>query len=277
MIRKLGLSSCGKKSLTPACLTQYKEEGLDALEISCLPFDALDFAALAKSCQSSGIELWSYHLPFLPFETNNIASLDREIRKKTVEEHSESIKKAVSFGMRNIVIHPSGEPNRPENRAEQLKGCKDCLAALAEICEHEGAVLAVEDLPRTCLGNSSEELLDLLSCDDRLKICFDTNHILDEDLHHFAQAIAGKIQTVHISDYDFIDERHWLPGEGKIDWKTLLADLDAANYRGPFLYEVGFAPEKTIKRRDLTVKDVARNKEEREKGRPLTVLGKPLV
>ena len=50
--------------------------------------------------------------------------------------------------------------------------------------------------------------------------------------------LGRRILTVHISDYDFIDERHWLPGEGKNDWNAILAALQAVGYAGPFMYEV---------------------------------------
>ena len=50
--------------------------------------------------------------------------------------------------------------------------------------------------------------------------------------------MGKKIVTVHISDYDFIDERHWIPGTGKIDWKELISLLKAIDYEGPFMNEV---------------------------------------
>ena len=38
-----------------------------------------------------------------------------------------------------------------------------------------------------------------------------------------------------------MDERHQLPGNGKIDWKELLDLLESINYSGPFMYEVRMA------------------------------------
>jgi hypothetical protein len=43
--------------------------------------------------------------------------------------------------------------------------------------------------------------------------------------------------TLHVSDYDGVDERHWMAEEGIIDWKAVVAALRQANYQGPFLFE----------------------------------------
>ena len=40
-----------------------------------------------------------------------------------------------------------------------------------------------------------------------------------------------------MSDYDRKNERHWLPGEGVIDWTELLSALVESGYEGPFIYE----------------------------------------
>lgn len=123
----------------------------------------------------------------------------------------------------------------------------------------EGAVIAVEDLPRTCLGRNSEEILELISVHPALRVCFDTNHLLEEDIPTFVRNVGKKIITLHVSDYDFINERHWLPGEGDICWPEVLDALCKVDYAGPWLYEVGYKPPQTIERRQLTAVDFAHN------------------
>ena len=75
--------------------------------------------------------------------------------------------------------------------------------------------------------------------------------------------MGDKIITTHISDYDFVDEKHWLPGEGKINWQELYKALLDIGYKGPWLYELGFKAPNTISReRDLTCEDFANNAKE---------------
>ena len=62
------------------------------------------------------------------------------------------------------------------------------------------------------------------------------------------------------SDYDDINERHWLPGEGKVDWTALYNALREVGYNGVWMYELGQSCPKTILRdRDLTFPDFYEN------------------
>ena len=69
-------------------------------------------------------------------------------------------------------------------------------------------------------------------------ICFDVNHLLGDTHEAFLNALAPHIATTHLSDYDGIDERHWLPGEGIVPWKDIFVGLMQNGYRGPFLFEL---------------------------------------
>ena len=70
-------------------------------------------------------------------------------------------------------------------------------------------------------------------------INFDVNHLLWESHADFIANAGSRIITTHISDYDFVDERHFVPGDGKIDWKDFYARMEAAGYQGPYLFELG--------------------------------------
>lgn len=257
----------------------YRESGIELIEISIGNkreiHDSLPLADVKAWGEEFGVELWSYHLPFGHY---NIAHPDALRREETLDLYDTIIRRAREIGIRYFVVHPSGEPNPPETRAERIEYCKESLAHLAKVARENDAVIAVEDLPRTCLGNCSSELLDLLGADDSLRVCFDTNHLLGEDIVAFIRNIGKRIVTTHISDYDFIDERHWLPGEGKVDWQALYQALLEVGYEGPWLYEVGFdTPVKTLTRpRNLVCADYVRNAREIFDGKPLTVIGTPL-
>ena len=277
MKRKIGLSLCSKP-YDAAAMERYAQAGIQAVEFSFATevYDAYDFAEGAKTARKYGIDPWSAHLPFVPFRSNNIASLDPTVRQSTIALQAELLKRVGEAEIHLAVIHPSGEPTPPEARAEMMKCAKESLAVLVEAAAREGVTLAVEDLPRSCLGRCVSEITELISVDDRLRVCFDTNHLWDEDNLTFLRALGDKIVTLHVSDYDFVDERHWLPGEGKVDWVALMDGLDEIGYTGVFMYELGFSAPKTILRpRDLTAEDFVRNAEELMARGPITVLGKP--
>ena len=256
----------------------YAKAGIDCLEISPsqeLFEQGIDFPALRALADEYGLRLHSFHLRFFPFQTINITSTNEEIRRATVEYQKDYIRRGAEVGIKIFVIHPSDEPFGDDIRPQKIAWAKECLSELADYAAQFDAVIAVEDLPRTCLGNCSAEILDIISVNDRLRICFDTNHMLSEPLDDFLRACADKIVTTHVSDYDFLNERHWLPGEGDVNWKSLFDTFDEVGYEGPILYELGLAKEKeNIKReRDLTPEDLVRNHRELEDRAPLTVLG----
>ncbi len=269
---KIGLSSCGKM-MDEALFCAYHEAGIEAIEISVgreNVLDGVDLSEVVRLANKYGVELWSYHLPFPGF---NLATRCEERRLELVARQTEHMRRAADMGIKHYVVHPSVEPIPDELRAVRMEQSKKSLAALAQIATDLGGVLCVENLPRTCLGRNSDEILELISVHPDLRVCFDTNHLLAEDPVRFIERVGDKIVTTHVSDYDAIDERHWLPGEGTTDWKRLYDALCRVGYDGAWLYELDFGNTKRIIReRNLTCADFSRNAREIFEGRKLTVV-----
>ncbi|MBE6613079.1 MAG: sugar phosphate isomerase/epimerase [Ruminococcaceae bacterium] len=276
---KAGMSINFKEPFVRKDFEALKAAGIECIEISCgwkETADKLNFKQVKEDADAAGIELWSFHLPFAPFHDLLVATPDEAFRKATVAQLSDWMLKGADIGVKLVVLHPSGEPNKPEVRDALLKSSQQSLMELAEIGARAGVTVAVEDLPRTCIGNCSDDMLKLLSADPRLRCCFDTNHLLEQKNVDFVRAIGDKIVTLHVSDYDFTNERHWLPGEGKTDWVELVSVLEEIEYNGPWLYELGLKTPKSISRpRELTFADFRRNYEECVAKKPLTVIGTP--
>ncbi len=273
---EIGLSSCGFP-LEEESFEKLSAVGIKYVEVS-RPFaehPSLDLDRIALLAKRYGVELWSYHLPFGGLSTLDIASADEDMRKRSVALWQERIKRVSAIGIDKFIAHPSSEPKglTPEARRYELEQSMRSLAALAQTAAECGSVIAVEDLPRSCLGNCSEEMLQLLSADSRLRVCFDTNHLLKEDHLSFIEKLADRIVTLHVSDYDFTDEKHWLPGEGTIDWQSVYNALTEHGYNGVWLYELGLTDTRKISRvRELTFEDFVTNASEIFEGRALSVI-----
>lgn len=269
MMYKIGLSTCGKK-IDRTLFEQYRKAGIAAMEISPKPeeYADIDYDMLKQLSEECGVELWSYHLPFGDTDVS-----DKERCTYSLRYFEELIQKASAIGIKRFIVHPSGEPIAEEERLARMQCSKENLAALAEIAKKYDAVIAVEDLPRTCLGRNSDEIAELNGAHDNLRVCFDTNHLLKEDPIAFIHKIGNKIITTHVSDYDFVDEKHWLPGEGKVDWSAMLQALRDVEYDGVWMYEAEFkCPRSIIRNRDLTCEDFARNAAELFADKEITVL-----
>jgi sugar phosphate isomerase/epimerase len=256
----IGLSSSAF-ALTDENFAKLREAGIGATELS-MPLDAhksLNHKEVLELSKRHGVKLWSYHLPFFPFKQIDISSLDKQLRDNAIELYTELIEKAADIGIDKFVLHPSGEPIANEDREERIKYSMHNIDFLAELAHKNGAVIAVEDLPRSCIGSTVDEVVRLVSVNEKLRVCFDTNHLLKDKPIDLVKKLGDRIITLHVSDYDFIDERHWLPGEGLNDWNGIYEALREAGYGGVWMYEIGFT-SKTIQRsRALTPSDFVAN------------------
>ena len=259
-VRPFGIS-VHLSDLNEGFLAACRESGVYSLEISLSPaqYPTLDWDAVAALIEKNGLVINSVHLPFS--RTMSICHPDKANRDASMALNHEVMRAAAAHGTKIAVVHPSTEPITDDERPILMQYSKDNLRILADWAEELGMIVAVEDLPRTCLGRNSDEMLELVSADERLRICFDTNHLLSQPIADCVRAIGDKIVTLHVSDYDFIDERHLLPGELDIDWAEFLDLLDEIGYTGVFTYEVsGDAQNRYICRKAaLTPKDYRKN------------------
>lgn len=271
---QIGLSTCRGKLLNRETFECFSNAGITSLELSLrdAQYRNIDYSNIEKLSKEYKVNLWSFHLPFTPFDEIDISSMDDNMRIYTVNYLKSLVNQASAHGFNKFIIHPSGEPIK-EKREERLNYAKESLYELAEYASSKEAVIAVENLPRTCLGKNSAEIQELISAHNKLCVCFDTNHLLEESSIDFIHRLGEKIITLHISDYDFIDERHWLPGEGKISWNELYNALNEIPYNGVWMYELGFSePEIITRSRDLICEDFVRNANEIFNGEKITVL-----
>ena len=272
---KIGVST--PKAIDEEMFMLYSDAGIAQMEVSVNKeqSEALDFDKLQEWSQKYGIELYSFHLPFWPFDQIDISN--PFIAEKSVEYFKGYIDKGTKIGIDKYIIHPSGEPIDECDRAMRMEVAKKSLSCLAEYAYARGATICVENLPRTCLGRDSSDILELISADDKLRVCFDTNHLLGENPIDFIKAIGDKIVTMHVSDYDFKNERHWLPGEGLLDWQSVLAAIKEIGYKGSWLYEINLEAPWTINRpRALTYQDFHNNAMELFEGKELTKISTPV-
>lgn len=238
--------SVGPGSVNAASFDAMAAAGICQIELSSGDigpyYDALDFPNKAKEIVSlareHGVTVSSLHLPFAPFAKLDPASPKPAVRRYAVERQSELLRACGDAGIPLAVIHPSGEPYLPRWRENRMACAIETIGKLCEAAAAAGVTLCLENLPRTCLCRTSDEMLRFLRAVPDLRVVFDTNHSLKEDNVHYIRAVGEKIVTLHVSDYDFIDERHRLPGEGKNDWEAILSALEEVGYAGRFLYEL---------------------------------------
>ncbi len=255
---KLGASSIVVTDiygLTDYALSLYQQAGVEYLELSLSRgyFDYFNFVENAQTVLSMtekyGLKIWSLHLPF--DGGHHTAKHDKSEAEIYINKAIQQIAAGLSIGIKTFVIHPSWEPVAPEKREKMLQATIENLRVLSKYAQEHGGVLAVENLPRSCLCNCSEEMIRVLNAVPHLQTCFDTNHCLMQTSEAYLEELLkagmkGKIRTIHVSDYDFVNERHWLPKAGVNDWEKIFQKLEELDYTGVFMYELSKPNDKSF-------------------------------
>ena len=188
-----------------------------------------------RIAKKQGLKLWSVHLPYGP-------GLDLNVEEGRSDEVFENfafyVDAMTPFEPKCYVVHLwTSEPYEPKDRDAAVKVTNQNIKRFAEYVDSKGAFLAVEVLPRTNMGNTVEECMKLIA-GTQAELCFDVNHLMQGTHKEFMEQAGSHVKTLHLSDYEFGDEEHWVPGEGKIDWKELLELLEKYDYEGPLMFEV---------------------------------------
>jgi exopolysaccharide biosynthesis protein len=183
----------------------------------------------------------------------DISLVDSAKRARSVNYVRDMMRVAGIFQAERIVLHPSADTVVPDDRADRIECCRASIAELAPVAAEIGAVLCIENLPRTCLGRNGQEMMTIIEGFENVGICFDVNHLLYQSHADFLSSIKkGSIKTVHISDYNFTDERHLVPGVGDIDWAPVWKGIRNNGYKGVMMFECfGNAEELTEARKLL--------------------------
>ena len=244
----IGASAGRLGRLTEDQLLELKQTGFDCIEIGVARIRSADDLVTMQQqsqqlhtwAQTTGIQIWSIHIPY--GKDIDISQINPTDRQKAIDEISQMISLCQYLHPEKLVIHASFEPVPEDERARRYQACKESFAILVDVAANYDARLAVECLPRTCLGNTSSEINDLLSATPGLEVCCDVNHLLQETPAEFIERVGSSTTTLHISDYDGVDERHWLPGAGIINWNNVLGNLVTIGYSGPFMFECAGTP-----------------------------------
>ena len=191
-----------------------------------------------EAVKASGLFFNGVHIPF--GRQWDFSETNEEVRAGAVARFSEIVPLIDRYNPKCYIVHGSYEPIAPEDREAKIEALKKSLREMMKVTK---TTIAVEILPRTCLLNTASEAIAIVDamCSDRIRICVDVNHFLQEKSEDGVLALGDRIVTTHISDHDYENERHWLPGEGKIDWMALISAFEKIGYDGVFNYETGIS------------------------------------
>ena len=248
-VEPLGFKDCsyryGIKKDLESKLDTLKNLDFTSVDVDCcylyLPSDFAIYNQGYELINAKSIKLNAIHMP-ISNEWADLACQYEEDRKEIVKLFIKLIKELDKYNPSAYVFHPGGfgvdQTNYKEYEARLIK-------SVNALTEETNKKICIENMAGKHFLDTSDKMLDFLSACKNAYTCVDVNHFYYEKPEDAIIKYGNRIGTVHISDYDYIKERHILPKEGKIDWNKVLNALKQVNYLGVFNYEVlsRFTPE----------------------------------
>jgi sugar phosphate isomerase/epimerase len=233
--------------LDAAVLDALNASGVACVEVvaptPACPIDDPDvLTRTAARLAEARVRLHSVHLPY--GRALDLSQTDGAAREAALAATTHNLRLAAKLGAHLAVVHPSAEPIADGERDARLDSSRRSLERLAAAAQDLDVRLAVECLPRSCLGHTAAEVLAIVGDLDpkTVGVCIDVNHLnlREPDIAAAVCLLGPRLLTLHCSENDGVDERHWLPGApgGVIDWPAFAGALHEVGYTGPFLYEV---------------------------------------
>lgn len=185
-------------------------------------------ANMQKLEEECGAKVASIHIPFGGTPWVPSRASERDITLKAVRG---LMKAWAPLHPTRFTLHGCTESDLNIPRKDQIRDVRDFLTEILPDIEDAKTSFNIEYLPRTCIGNVPEELEEIVDGfpPDRIGICLDVNHASPrtEIMPDLIRRLGPRINTFHISDTDGIDECHWYPGYGIIDWPKCMKEIKA--------------------------------------------------
>lgn len=190
---------------------------------------------------------YGIHGPFKGFSLDNPDPFLRAVSRQRLER---GLDVAEILGAGHMVMHSPISSWRTRSlagnhRATELLFARvhDLVGPLIERAEEIGCTLVIENIQDT------DPILhrDLVASfgSERVRVSVDLGHAYC--LHrnsvapapdHWLAAVAPLLAHIHVQDTDGYADRHWLPGEGNISFRAVLAALAAIEQRPVTVLEI---------------------------------------
>ena len=219
-------------------LPVVRESGFDTLELKDEDVYATEPAVLdeiAHAASDCGFAIPNWHLlmdsPFKP---------TADERRATIDKMKESMDRGNRVGAANHVLHWYHRFLDPSCDALW----RSTLDEWVDHAARRGVRLLMETVPDKPSNERyvpSHEIADCVSHypAKHLSFCLDVNHSnLQENLPDVVHVLKDRLVSLHISDNDGKGEKHWLPGQGVIDFPTLFGALAEISFDGMMVLEV---------------------------------------
>ena len=204
-------------------IKQIKESGYNYImlwwEDETYP-DFIDRRDLIKIVKSYDINLDNVHLPY-----NNINSLWSEgiDRQNKVDEIKRWMHECRECGAETVVLHVSSGNNIVLSKSFGYKSFNEIINE-------------AEDIKLKVALENTEMTYYLKFILHEIKsgyagFCYDSSHdfINGQSCGGILDEWKDRLLCVHLSDCDGINDKHWIPGKGIVNWKKIISIIKEGN------------------------------------------------
>ncbi len=221
--------------------------GYNAVELAVRDPRLLDTAAVISASRKLSLPVVALGTGQAFVEEGlSLTSVDKDLRRRALERLRSHIELAASLGVQEqpLVIVGLIRGGRLEDGLEKTVALRMLADGLLEVCRvawEEGIDLVLEPVNRyeSDLINTASEgltLIEEIGCKN-LQLLMDTFHMnieeanMEQSLHLVTD--AGRLGHIHLAD-----SNRRAPGDGHIDFKTLLGVSRERGYRGALSMEI---------------------------------------
>lgn len=184
--------------------------------------------ALPEQVRESGLVVENAHLPFV--RCNDLWREDAALRDAAVTRHLDWLDECTKAAISLVVIHLTSGDEPPPATPAGLEALRRIVAE----AEARGIAVAVENTRKTAYLDLALAEID----SPALGWCFDSSHQRLWGDDGLLRRHGARLLAVHLADNDGRADRHWLPGDGVIDWPATLRDFPRETFTGPVTLEV---------------------------------------
>ena len=203
-----------------------------------------------KIVDANGLPITQTHTPFVFSGWKDPETYEKFI----IPAIRRSIEISAILGAKVAVVHPLHHFVYKGHEEEIYEKNMEFYRSLIPICREYGIRVGIENMFQrellrahisfdTC-ATISEFIRYVDTLDSEYMVaCLDIGHVglpvTDERAWDFIRALGhDRLQSLHVHDNDYRNDRHALPYQGKIDWNEVTRALGEIDYQGDFTYEL---------------------------------------
>ena len=183
---------------------------------------------LPEMARKAGLEVENIHAPF---DKANCIWTESVNAENIVKRYSQCILDCSHHNISTVVIHLTNGDTPPP---PTLLGI-DRIKYLVDLAEQKNVNIALENLRRPEYLQFVFENIQ----SSRLGFCYDSGH---ENCYtkgiDLISLYGKKLMALHLHDNDGTDDQHRIPGEGTINWDSIVRKIKQTTYRGAVSLEV---------------------------------------